>query len=88
MQRIYLKPLRNARGIIGPVPLSEFEKYREGRFKLVVLTNTTYDGVSKCLCVTCTDALYRLFGCRVRHFTFRSEFLRFQFSVLRFCFRF
>eukprot|EP00026_Physarum_polycephalum_P002601 Phypoly_transcript_02608.p1 GENE.Phypoly_transcript_02608~~Phypoly_transcript_02608.p1 ORF type:complete len:838 (+),score=132.64 Phypoly_transcript_02608:48-2561(+) len=42
----YLKPLRNARGIIGPVPLSEFEKIKnDENLRLAVLTNSTYDGI-------------------------------------------
>jgi len=57
---VYLRPTRNAHGIIGPVPLSEFSpesitaKIAESPFvsgdkppkiKLAVLTNSTYDGL-------------------------------------------
>jgi arginine decarboxylase len=56
---VYLKPRRNARGVIGPVPASELEpeairrKLEESRLVkdksrkpvLAVLTNSTYDGL-------------------------------------------
>lgn len=56
---IYLHPSRNALGIIGPIPPSEFSRAalaakvaasplargREPRFRLAVVTNSTYDGL-------------------------------------------
>ncbi|MGN8260462.1 Orn/Lys/Arg decarboxylase N-terminal domain-containing protein [Pseudomonas sp. SMSB3] len=56
---IYLCPERNELGIIGPIPLSEFSpasiqaklqanplaRGREGRIRLAVVTNCTYDGL-------------------------------------------
>lgn len=56
---LYLVPERNALGIIGPIPLSEFSKEsieakiassplargRSARIKLAVVTNSTYDGL-------------------------------------------
>ena len=56
---VYLKPRRNARGVIGPVPASELEpeeirrkieqsplvKDKSRRPVLAVLTNSTYDGL-------------------------------------------
>jgi arginine decarboxylase len=56
---LYLTPERNALGIIGPIPLSEFSpesiaakieanplaRGREPRIKLAVVTNSTYDGL-------------------------------------------
>lgn len=56
---LYLSPERNELGIIGPIPLSEFSREsiqakidasplargREPKVKLVVVTNSTYDGL-------------------------------------------
>jgi lysine decarboxylase/arginine decarboxylase len=46
---IYLIPTRNHYGIIGPIPLKEFnnikEKLGNDKAKLVVITNSTYDGL-------------------------------------------
>jgi arginine decarboxylase len=56
---LYLSPERNELGIIGPIPLSEFTREsiqakidasplargREPKVKLVVVTNSTYDGL-------------------------------------------
>ena len=56
---VYLKPRRNARGVIGPVPASELEpeevrrkleqsplvKDKTRKPVLAVLTNSTYDGL-------------------------------------------
>ncbi|MBT39627.1 MAG: arginine decarboxylase [bacterium] len=66
---VYLKPTRNARGVIGPVPASELEpetirkKLEDSPLVadpsqqpvLAVLTNSTYDGL--CYDVECTTAL-------------------------------
>jgi len=44
---IYVKPQRNAYGIIGPISLKEFDNIstNEIKAKLAIITNSTYDGL-------------------------------------------
>lgn len=42
----WLVPQRNELGLIGPIPLEEFEKKISKDVKLIVVTNSTYDGLA------------------------------------------